>query len=265
MQSDFQIKEVFYTFLNENRRSLYICLFDHQSSRRSMKSTIESFASESNSRMEFWIKFIKDQGFEKMAELGVYRVDYAMKILKECEQLKEYYLVDPWRNLTDWNKPFNKENDEFEAYYQETLQKTEFAADRRIVLRGKTTEVVKDIQDGSLDFAYIDGDHTLKGISIDLINMWDKVKSDGYIGGDDFINNIWQHDQRFEPTMIFPFAVYFAEARQTTIYGLPHKQFLISKECTGFKFHDLTDGIYSNTELRHQFVIMKKGLRSIFK
>ncbi|MEO0338135.1 MAG: riboflavin synthase, partial [Bacteroidota bacterium] len=55
---------------------------------------------------------------------------------------------------------------------KETLDKTNFAKEKRIILRGKTTEVINKIKDNSLDFVYIDGDHTLRGITIDLINIW---------------------------------------------------------------------------------------------
>ena len=37
------------------------------------------------------------------------------------------------------------------------------------------------------------------------------------------------HAQQYEPTLVFPFAVYFAEAVGSRIYGPPHSQFLIEK------------------------------------
>jgi hypothetical protein len=81
------------------------------------------------------------------------------------------------------------------------------------------------IADGGLDFAYIDADHTLKGIAIDLIRVYPKVRSGGFLGGDDFTRSVWEHNTRFEPTLVFPFAVYFAEAVGATIYALPYSQF----------------------------------------
>ncbi len=113
--------------------------------------------------------------------------------------------------------------------------------------------MINEINNDSLDFVYIDGDHTLKGITIDLINLWDKVKPNGIIGGDDFSPTIWQHYPTFEPTLVFPFAVYFAEAMHTTIYGLPYNQFMLTKEMNGFEFIDLTTQLYTNTSLLDQF------------
>ena len=74
----------------------------------------------------------------------------------------------------------------FEKFYRETMAKTEAWAGKRKVLRGTTTEVIDEIPDGALDFAYVDGDHTLRGITIDLVRVLGKVRQGGWIGGDDF-------------------------------------------------------------------------------
>lgn len=187
-----------------------------------------------------------------MVELGVYRGDFAETILKECAGLKKYYMIDPWKHLDSWNKPANRNNEIFEKFFLEVKTKTNFASNKRVVLRGKTTEVISKIPDRELDFAYIDGDHTLKGISIDLINLYPKIKPGGWIGGDDFSRTIWQHSLRFEPTLVFPFAVYFAEAVGAPIYALPYNQFLIEKKNDpSFSFADLTNR-YTDTSLRSQ-------------
>ncbi len=165
-------------------------------------------------------------------------------------------MIDPWRHLPDWNKPANTEDEMFESFFHEAMRVTEFARDRRVVLRGKTTEVSHDIPDGSLDFAYIDGDHTLRGITIDLIQMYPKIKEGGWIGGDDFRPGIWEHPLNFEPSLVFPFVVHFAEAVGATLYAMPHAQFLIHKlSGAEFVFHDLT-GKYQSTALRSQLVRM---------
>ncbi len=58
---------------------------------------------------------------------------------------------------------------------------------------------------GELDLVYIDGDHTARGIVIDLIKLFPKVKDNGVIGGDDYVADIFHHDEeRFDPTMVKP-------------------------------------------------------------
>jgi hypothetical protein len=79
------------------------------------------------------------------------------------------------------------------------------------------------------------------------------VKPDGFIGGDDFTPSLWQHKTSFEPSLVFPFAVYFAEAVDATIYALPYSQFCLQKNAQrGFSFVDLT-GQYGDVTLQNQF------------
>jgi len=188
-----------------------------------------------------------------MAEVGVYKGDFAAKLLEECDSIEKYYMIDPWRHLDNWNKPANTNDDIFEQFLLETKSKTDFAAEKRIILRGKTTEVIEEISDNELDFAYIDGDHTLRGIAIDLIRIFPKIRAGGWIGGDDFSRTVWQHPTNFEPTLVFPFAVYFAEAVGAPLYALPNDQYLIEKDAVQESaFIDLT-GLYEDTSLRDQF------------
>jgi hypothetical protein len=231
------------------------------------EQVLRTCISRSQSRVELWVEFIQSFGVQRMAEVGVYRGDFAAELLRRCQGLTTYYLIDPWRRLSDWNKPANHEHAVLEEFFRETKAKTEFAAAKRVILRGKTTEVIEQISDGDLDFAYIDADHTLMGIAIDLIRVYPKVRTGGFLGGDDFARSVWEHDTTFEPTLVFPFAVYFAEAVGATIYALPHSQFCIQKgDGAQFAFIDLT-GKYDDVGLRNQFIpenLLKLTMRERF-
>jgi hypothetical protein len=205
-----------------------------------------------SSRIDLWSKLIMDRQVETVAEVGVFRGAFAEALLGRCSGITTYYLIDPWRHLEGWNKPANKDDDTFNEYFDEALNRTAPWESKRVVLRGRTTEVIDSIPDGSLDLAYVDGDHTLRGISIDLTRAWSKVRPGGVLGGDDFCPTIWQHSKNFEPTLVFPFAVYFAEAMGVPIAALPHNQFLIHKDEKGFAFHD-PDGKYADLTLREAF------------
>ena len=173
-------------------------------------------------------------------------------------KLSMYYMVDPWRHLENWNKPANTDDHTFEAFYREAMHATAEFKDKRQVLRGTTLEVIDRIDDGSLDFAYIDGDHTLRGVVIDLVRVYPKLKAGGWLGGDDFCASIWQHSPANEPTLVFPFALHFAEAVGARFYALPHNQFLLERTAQpSFSLVDLT-GAYSNTGLRNQFVSLPR-------
>ena len=213
---------------------------------------IRELAANAASRHDFWVSFIDATNAATVAEVGVYRGDFAARLLGACPSISRYYLIDPWRHLDDWNKPANKTDDTFEAFYREMLDKTAAHADKRAVLRGRTADVVDRIADGELDFAYVDGDHTLRGITIDLLKVYPKVREGGWIGGDDFCRSIFQHSEKYEPTLVFPYAVYFAEAMGARILALPHKQFLMEKITGGdHEFVDIV-GRYRATTLKAQ-------------
>jgi hypothetical protein len=214
-----------------------------------LQSVLKTAASAA-SRLALWETVINALKPETVLELGVWRGDFAAHILANCPSIKRYYLLDPWRPLPEWNKPFNASTAVFDDAYCATLDATRFAADRVTVLRGTTIEAIGQIPDGSLDFAYIDGDHTLRGIAIDLINTYPKLREGGWLAGDDFVPSIWQHKTRFEPTMIFPYALYFAEAHRLPAYALPHAQFLMHKLPGNYNFTDLV-GAYGRHDVLH--------------
>lgn len=218
-----------------------------------MSKEIIKILAKSQDRYELCINIINENAFKKIAEVGVYKGDFAEKLLTNCPLIEKYAMIDPWRNLSDWNKPANKNDITFEKYYAETMSKTHFAKNKRVVFRGKTTEVIDQIPANEFDFIYIDGDHTLKGITIDLISFWSKLKDGGIIMGDDFFPSIWEHSKKYEPTLVFPYAVFFAEGVNAKIFALPFGQFLIEKQNNSvFEFIDLTGGQYSNLQLKSQ-------------
>lgn len=216
-----------------------------------------------SSRFDLWAGFIRQQKIKVIAEIGVYRGCFSQFILKECQGIERYYMVDPWRQLDRWCKPANHDNLRFESIMSEALDRNIRYIEKIKVLRGTTTEVIEAIADDELDFAYIDGDHTLRGIAIDLVRVYPKIRVGGWLAGDDFASSIWQHPTSYEPTLVFPFAVYFAEAVGARIYALPHSQFLIEKqEVDKFEFFDLT-GKYTDLSIKNHIGTAKIVLLNV--
>jgi hypothetical protein len=177
----------------------------------------ELFAAHPDNRYALWIDLINRMSKDRkvtIAEIGVWEGDFAEQILRNCPNIEKYYLVDPWRHLSDWKKPLNVSNERFDLALEKTMRRLDFAKDRIAVLRGTTLEVSERIEDDELDLVYIDGDHTAKGIVIDLIKLYPKVADEGVIGGDDYVDNIYHHDpKRFDPTMVKPVVNGFVAAQ----------------------------------------------------
>lgn len=188
------------------------------------------------------VEIVQAAGVKSFVEIGVWKGELAQTLLSSCPAIERYWMVDPWRTLEAWNKPFNKSQDIFDNIFQQAISSTAFAEDRRRVLRGTTSEVIDMIPDGSVDAAYIDGDHTLRGVTIDTISVWPKIRPGGLLLGDDFAPSIWHHGLNYEPTMVFPFAAYFAEAVKAPIHAVGCNTFAIVKppkhDASGFKFFD---------------------------
>jgi predicted O-methyltransferase YrrM len=180
-------------------------------------------------REELWARILQGVHARTVLELGVWRGAFAEHMLQQCPDIARYYMLDPWRHLDHWNKPSNVDQRTFDAIHAEAMARSDFARERRIVLRGTTIEMIDRIPDEALDVAYIDGDHTLRGIAIDLIRTYPKVRAGAILGGDDYTRSIWQHAENFEPSLVCPFAAYFAESQGAPLVVLPHDQFAIVK------------------------------------
>lgn len=217
---------------------------------RSEDVLIRQAALSASCRFDLWQRLLSIKNPRRVVEIGVWRGEFAAHLLESCASIERYYLVDPWAKLADWNKPFNVSASTFDEIYSEAIKRTAFASKKVVALRGKTQDVLDEIPSGSIDFAYVDGDHTLRGIANDLIRLLPKMAPNAWIGGDDFVRFAWQHGEEFEPTLVFPFAVYFAEAIEAPITALPLNQFLIEPMADlGFSFNDLT-GSYMDTSVR---------------
>ena len=174
-----------------------------------------------SARSAFWVEFINREKLKSVTEIGVWRGMFAQHILSHCPSIERYYLVDPWRHLDNWNKPLNRSDDVFAQAFAEARERVAPWSEKCTFLRGATVEV--DLP--QVDFTYIDGDHSLRGITIDLVRAWPRTK---WLGGDDF-GRIWQHSEDFEPSLVNPAAAHFAEAvgERFEVFG---NQFLIGGE-----------------------------------
>ena len=115
-------------------------------------------------------------------ELGIQKGLNSISILKELN-IKTLYLVDAW-NLYIENE-ITKESQN--KNYFSVLRK--FKNNNKVkIIKGFSKDVVKDFSNNSLDFIYIDANHTYRYVYQD-IDLWSKkVKDNGIISGHDILN-----------------------------------------------------------------------------
>jgi len=124
-------------------------------------------------------KLFAEAGYKVGAEVGVRRGAFS-KILCESNPNLHLYCVDPW--MPYGGRKYTKEKqDAIFAVCQDTLRPYNVTYIRKTSMEG-----VKDIPINSLDFVYIDGNHTFDFAMEDIIHWSRRVRSGGIIACHDF-------------------------------------------------------------------------------
>jgi len=126
-------------------------------------------------------------------EIGVFTGALSTRLL--CKPDLKLYMVDSWVQA-DPNSEYYKSTDfhgnlsqaDQDRFHDHSVAVTAFAGDRRVVIRKDSLEAAKDFEDNSLDFVFIDADHTYEGCKADILAWAPKVKEGGLISGHDFRN-----------------------------------------------------------------------------
>ena len=135
-----------------------------------------------------WLKKIREQlgTVERAVEVGVWRGDYSKFIIQHLEP-KQFWGVDPYAIYND-----SPDADDFaspetlEKLYKETVERYEHW--NANLIRASSLEAVDQFEDNSIDFVYLDGDHTYEAVSADIAAWWPKIKQGGILSGHDYCN-----------------------------------------------------------------------------
>lgn len=133
-----------------------------------------------HSRLEL-AQYFNKLGFKKGAEVGVADGIYSEKLCKAIPGL-ELFCIDPWETYSDNRRGggVQQQHDNFEKAKQKLLPfKTHF-------LRMFSMDAVRQFEDESLDFVFIDGNHDFDFVMEDLIAWSRKVRKGGIISGHDY-------------------------------------------------------------------------------
>jgi predicted O-methyltransferase YrrM len=118
------------------------------------------------------------------AEIGVCLAASTEHFMKNVPNIVKYFAIDSYPAYTDWNgADFNEERQSLmKQYALDVLQpykdKIEFVYEDSIAFS-------QSVEDESLDFIFIDGDHSYEGFLKDLQAYFSKVKIGGIVSGDD--------------------------------------------------------------------------------
>ena len=126
------------------------------------------------------------------AEIGV-AIGQTSECLLQRHDLK-LIMVDSYRPSEEQTEAYKASGDRFgtltkgeqDAHKRVAEEVTRFAEPRRALLNMDSLEAAKTIPDGSLDFVFIDADHSYEGASADISAWHTKVKPGGWLCGHDY-------------------------------------------------------------------------------
>lgn len=131
-------------------------------------------------------------------ELGVHKGVLSNYLLSERPDLR-LYMVDSWKQFD--SAAYRKTRDACAFFTQ--FQQDQFHAmacnvnekaiieGRAIVIQADSLVAVKEFDDASLDFVFIDAEHSYEGCKRDIEAWRSKVKPGGWVCGHDYKNTIY--------------------------------------------------------------------------
>lgn len=131
-------------------------------------------------------------------EIGVHLGDFSAQILANATPNK-LYLIDPYLHFEDasyakaWYGGSAAGQQEMDERFERVQNRfrTQIENGRVELVREKSVLAASRFADESLDFVYIDGDHTFDGVWGDIKAYFPKLKIGGLLIGDDYSLGSW--------------------------------------------------------------------------
>jgi hypothetical protein len=144
------------------------------------------------SRCLVFESILRDLQPKRGAEIGVAAAELSSHLLRVFSDLT-LHLVDPWCTFRE-DHPYRlsgdrrarMDRDQVCEIFHEAMRNVAFAGERAVVHKSTSAEAAVEIPDRSLDFVFIDADHTYAAVTHDLEAWFPKIRSGGIFAGHDF-------------------------------------------------------------------------------
>lgn len=132
---------------------------------------------------------INDRGYKVGVEIGVESGKYLSYLIESTQMFM--YGVDCWQYIEDYNDVANISNEQHIEHMKMAFENLKQYAGRCKLLRTFSVDAAKLFEDGSLDFVYIDANHTYEGAKLDIGTWGPKVREGGMLAGHDFLDGLY--------------------------------------------------------------------------
>eukprot|EP00400_MALV-I_sp_L67-5_P000855 gene855-953_t len=123
---------------------------------------------------DVWRDFGLDKQPRKTAEIGVNNAISSQFMLRQFSNIEHFYAVDPYIGS--------------DAIFEEATNRLSEFGDKVTQYRSLSLEAAEKVENDSLDFVFIDGDHSRKEVYNDVIAWTPKLKKGGILAGHDLFN-----------------------------------------------------------------------------
>lgn len=128
-------------------------------------------------------EWFHDLDFKVGVEVGVAEGEYSESICKANPQMK-IYGIDPYESYKGSQDYIHE--DAFEMIYRQAQKRLKHFPEY-VFIKELSMEALKKIEDNSLDFVYIDANHTEPYVAQDIEGWSKKVKTGGIVSGHDYV------------------------------------------------------------------------------
>lgn len=133
-----------------------------------------------NSRLEL-ANYFTAKGYKTGVEVGVFDGYFSHYLLTNIPDLN-LSCVDAWTTYPEYRD--HRKQRSMDAAYQKTCDRLQGM--NATIIKGFSTEVAQQFEDGLLDFVYIDANHDYDFVAADLRVWAPKVRIGGTVAGDDY-------------------------------------------------------------------------------
>ena len=164
-------------------------------------------------------------GFEEGVEVGVAEGCHAEVICKNNPRVR-LHCIDAWENYPGY---YYKRD--FSDVYSEAMERLK---PYNIVIHKKLSmDAVKDFEDNSLDFVYIDAGHDFKNVAMDICEWSRKVRPGGIVFGHDYVRS---HTYGMHVKEVVKGYMYAHSIKDWFILKNDTKDPVFKKDCSGWMF-----------------------------
>jgi len=117
-------------------------------------------------------------------EIGTSCAESTHLWLDKCPNIKKLYTIDPYKQFDDWVGTITQEV--LERQRNIAIDNLKQFGKKVEMLRTTSDEAAKKFKPESIDFIFIDGDHSYEGVLKDCKTYYPFLKKDGFFCGHDY-------------------------------------------------------------------------------